>query len=319
MAQGKRKPQSVRERSTLPRKRAKRVEDKATEIREDGDMRTGQTVGACQERLSASGFLSGLSPVAASTFDSIKVTTTYPGGAVLFVEGEKPHGVFVLSSGRVKLSICSANGKMMILRIAKPGEILGLHAVVSNAGFQATAETIEACQVSFVRSDEFLRLLREHPQASLGAARQLSASYQEACEQLRAIGLCDSARKKVARFVLEWVEGGEMQGDGIHATLTITHEEIGQLIGTSRETITRALGDFKSRRWISIKGSLLLVKNVDALQAMVGSDMHSSWSGVAPQAGMNAGERNYMGLHSPVRSRETVPYAAARKGNAETR
>jgi CRP/FNR family cyclic AMP-dependent transcriptional regulator len=284
MAHLKRKPRSARGLSEPVRARAKGTGGKATETKGEGKMRPEQTVGARQERLSTSGFLSGLSLPAAGAFESIKVTTTYPAGAVLFVEGEKPNGTYVLSSGRVKLSICSANGKVMILRIAKPGEILGLHAVVSSAGFQATAETIEPCQVSFVRSDEFLRFLREYPEASLGAARQLSASYQEACEQLRAIGLCDSARKRVARFVLEWVEHGEMREDGIRSTLSLTHEEIGQLIGTSRETITRALGEFKMRRWISIKGSTLLVKNLDALQTMVGNDIRSSWSAEASPA-----------------------------------
>lgn len=221
---------------------------------------------------------------------------------MLFVQGQESQGVFVLSSGRAKLSIGSASGKVIILRIARPGEILGLHAVVSGTTFQATAETIEPCRVSFVRNDEFRRFLFDHPQASLEAAKQLSASYQEACEQLRALGLCDSAKKRVARFVLEWIESGEMKEDGIRATLTLTHEEIGQLIGTSRETITRALGDFKSRRWIAVKGSTLLVKNISALQGLVGSDLRSSWA-TAPAEGARA----YMSAEGPGLLRENYP------------
>lgn len=256
-------------------------------------MRTGQANGASRERMIASGFPWGLPHPVAAAFEAITVTTAYPSGAVLFVEGSEPRGAFVLLSGRAKLLISSASGKVMILRIANPGEILGLHAVVSGSGFQATAETIEPCRLSFVRRDEFLRFLREHPAVSLEAARQLSASYQEACDQLRAIGLCDSARKKVARFVLEWVESGERLKDGIRATMTLTHEEIGQLIGTSRETITRALGDFKSRGWVATKGSTMLVRDIDALQELVGEDMHSVWArggsaaGVLPYATMN--------------------------------
>jgi CRP/FNR family transcriptional regulator, cyclic AMP receptor protein len=277
----------------------------AAEKREEGKMRTGQASGAGRERFSASNFLSRLSPLASRALESIKVTTTYPAGAVLFVEAEQPRGAFMLSSGRAKLSICSASGKTMILRISGPGEILGLHAVVSNTGFQATAQTIEPCQVSFVRHDEFLRFLRQYPEASLEAARQLSASYQEACEQLRAIGLCDSARKRVARFVLEWVENGEMRDEGVRAMLTLTHEEIGQLIGTSRETITRALGDFKSRNWIAVKGTSLLVKNIRALKDLVGGDTPSSWAAAASKAEgavrlyLNAGHRRLAGESYP--------------------
>jgi CRP/FNR family transcriptional regulator, cyclic AMP receptor protein len=268
-------------------------------------MRTGLARGAGRERLSASNFLSRLSPLASRALESIKVTTTYPAGSVLFVEEEQPRGAYVLSSGRAKLSICSASGKTMILRIAGSGEILGLHAVVSNASFQATAQTIEPCQVSFVRRDEFLRFLFEYPEASLEAARQLSASYQEACEQLRAIGLCDSARKRVARFVLEWVENGEVRDEGVRAILTLTHEEIGQLIGTSRETITRALGDFKSRNWIAVKGTSLLVKNIRALKELVGGDTPSSWAAAASKA--EGAVRLYLNVHHGRLAGESCP------------
>lgn len=268
-------------------------------------MRRGQPNRAYSQRASAFSFLSGLSPAAGADFESIRVTTTYPHGAVLFVEGEEPRGVFVLSSGRAKLSIGSASGRVMILRIARPGEILGLHAVVSSAGFQATAETIEPCQVSFVRREEFLRFLHEHPSASLEAARQLSACYQEACEQLRAIGLCDSARKKVARFVLEWVEDGERREDGIRATLSLTHEEIGQLIGASRETITRALGEFKLRQWVAIKGSTLWVKDARALRDLVGDDTYSSWATGRVQAELEKSARPYFNSRNLVVVRDS--------------
>lgn len=242
---------------------------------EEGDMLKGEETVGRRERISAANFLSSLPATAVAAYEGITVTTQYPSGAVLFVEGESPRGVFVLVSGRVKLSIGSPSGKVMILRIAQAGEILGLHAVVSGAAFQATSQSIEPCKVSFVRSAEFLRFLREYPQASLEAARQLSASYQEACDQLRAIGLCDSARQRVAKFVLEWVAKGPVLMNGIRATLTLTHEEIGQLIGTSRETITRTFGDFRARRWILTEGSTLVVRNRKALEALAGSEVAS--------------------------------------------
>ncbi len=271
-------------------------------------MRTGEQNSAGQPHLGAGGLLSGLSRPEVAAFEAIQVTTTYPSGAVLFVEGEVPRGVFVLLSGRAKLLIGSSSGKIMILRIAKPGEILGLHAVVSKAVFQATAQTLERCRVSFVRGDEFLRFLREHPKASLEAARQLSASYQEACDQLRAIGLCDSARQRVARFVLEWAENGQKRADGILTTLTLTHEEIGQLIGTSRETITRAFGDFRARRWILTHGSKLVVQNKKALQALAGRDAYSSWSSESAYAEAGSGTGAFMSPHESAQVSQNQPW-----------
>ncbi|HUZ47609.1 MAG TPA: Crp/Fnr family transcriptional regulator [Terriglobia bacterium] len=230
----------------------------------------GNKVGVFPE--GSEGFPGGLSPDASKAFDAIKLGINYPSGSVLFIEGEASRGVFVLSKGRVKLSLTSPNGKVMILRIAKPGEILGLHAVISRVNFQATAETLEPCQIDFVRGDDFLRFLRQHPQVALLAARQLSASYQETCQQLRALGLSASAREKVARFLVEWSESGEKRKGGIQTRLTLTHEEIGQLIGTSRETITRILGDFRERRWIAIRGSVLQLYDKVALEDLLGRE-----------------------------------------------
>jgi hypothetical protein len=85
------------------------------------------------------------------SFEAIKFTSTYPKGAVLFVEGQAPHGIFVLCKGRVKLSICSTDGKPLILKIAEPAEVLGLSATVSGHPYELTAGTIDPCQVNFVK------------------------------------------------------------------------------------------------------------------------------------------------------------------------
>lgn len=96
---------------------------------------------SCTQR--ADGFFCQLSAAPLKAFEALKFTTSYPEGAALFVEGESPRGVLVLCKGRVKLSMNSSEGKTLILRIIGPGEVLGLHAAVSNTPYQATAETLE--------------------------------------------------------------------------------------------------------------------------------------------------------------------------------
>jgi CRP/FNR family transcriptional regulator, cyclic AMP receptor protein len=198
--------------------------------------------------------------------EAIRFTTTYPGGAVLFAEGDAPRGVMVLCKGRAKVSVTSGAGKSLILRVAKPGEVLALHSVVSNQPCQATVETLEPCQVSFFRREDFLRFLKEHSEASLMAAQQLSASYETACEQVRSIGLSGSAPEKLARFLLDWTADAKQTGREVRAVLTLTHEEIGQMIGTSRETVTRTLGELKSQQLVSLKGSMLVIPDRTALE-----------------------------------------------------
>ncbi|HKN24352.1 MAG TPA: Crp/Fnr family transcriptional regulator, partial [Candidatus Acidoferrum sp.] len=194
----------------------------------------------------------------------------YPKGAVLFVEGQAPRGIFVLCKGRVKLSICSTEGKTLILKIAEPGEVLGLSATVSGKPYQLRAETMDPCQVNFVKRDDFLCFLKEHSDACLRVAEQLSAKYNSACHEIRALGLSHSAGEKLAKLLLECsAKNGEATKSEPRLKLAFTHEEIAQMIGTSRETVTRLFGDLKKRQIVQSKGSALLIRNKAALKAMV--------------------------------------------------
>lgn len=202
-------------------------------------------------------------------FDAIKYSAAYPGGAMLFTEGQFPRGIYMLCKGRVKLSITAADGKTLILKIVEPGEVLGLHATVSGSPYEMTAETLHPCQVNFVKREDFLKFLRDHGDACMQAAHHLSTSMQSAYEQIRSLGLSHSAREKLARVLLEWAVTGEETKDGTRVKLAMTHEEIAQMIGTSRETVTRILAEFKTKQYAQIKGSNLVIRNRAALERMV--------------------------------------------------
>ncbi len=224
----------------------------------------------CQTcKIRSKGFFCDLSPGALRAFDAIKFSITYPRGAVLFGEGEEPRGIFVLCQGSAKLTLNSSEGKTIILKIAEPGEVLGLNAILSGKPYGATAEVLHACQVNFVRREDFLRFLREHADAALSAAQVLSNSYQAARGQIRTLGLAGSAQEKLARLLLEWSAGGQETKQSTRVKLALTHEEIGQIIGASRETVTRGLAEFKSRHFASVHGSTLTIQDRAALESLV--------------------------------------------------
>jgi len=206
------------------------------------------------------------------SFETLKYATVFPKGAVLFVEGQSPRGVFMLCTGRVKLTTCSSDGKALITRIAEGGEVLGLSATVSGRPYMATAETLIPCQVNFIKREDFLRFLRENGTASLRVSEHLSNNYHNVFEQVRSLGLSHSASEKLAKLMLEWcAKNGNENEKGISLKLTLTHEEIAQIIGSSRETVTRLLGNFKKKQIIHIKGSTLIILDKAALVAMVSS------------------------------------------------
>ena len=188
---------------------------------------------------------------------------------MLFVEGQSPRGVFILCSGKVKLSTSSADGKTLILRISEIGEVLGLAAVVSGKPFQATAEVLEPTQANFISRNEFLEFLRGHGEAALRVAQQLAENYHHALSEMRTIGLSHSAGEKLARFLLDWIAEHHTGNGEIKVKLTLTHEEIAQMIGASRETVTRLFTDFKKKQLLQIKGSTLVIRDRAGLEKIL--------------------------------------------------
>jgi CRP/FNR family transcriptional regulator, cyclic AMP receptor protein len=157
--------------------------------------------------------------------DAISSPATYPRGAVLFVEGQEPRGIFILCNGRVKLYGGSPSGKTLIFRIAEAGEIIGLPGTLSAKPYEVTAEALEPTQANFIRRDDFLAFLRRHGETALRVAEMLSNIYHATCQEVRYLGLSSSAAEKLARFLLDLKPAKNSHAGEIHANLLLTHEE----------------------------------------------------------------------------------------------
>jgi CRP/FNR family transcriptional regulator, cyclic AMP receptor protein len=218
-------------------------------------------------KLRADRIFCNLPATALQNFEDIKFATAYPPGAVLFVEGQLPRGIFVLCKGSVKLSINSPSGRTMIVKLAEPGEALGLSATISGKPYEVTAETIDPCQVNFVKRDDFLRFVKDDVEVCFKVAEQLSEKYHTACREVRSLGLSHSAAEKLAKLLLEWSSmDGEAAKPEPRLKIRLTHEEIAQMIGTSRETVTRLFADMKKHQIVQAKGSTLVIRDTAALR-----------------------------------------------------
>jgi CRP/FNR family cyclic AMP-dependent transcriptional regulator len=198
--------------------------------------------------------------------DRISHPNSFPAGALLFVEGQTARGVYLLCHGYAKLMTTNRDGKTLILKIARPGEILGLDAVISGRPYEFTVETLHASQLAFVSREDFLRFLRSHGDACLYAAQHLSRDCRSVYESIRSIGLSHSVTEKLARLLLQWSADARSADGTVRIKVALTHEEIAQLIGSSRETVTRILGEFKKRRVLEVHGSTVVMRNVSALE-----------------------------------------------------
>ncbi len=212
-----------------------------------------------------------LSPQAGQRLNEIKSTAVYPKGAMLFIEGQQPRGVFVLCSGKVKLSTSSREGKTIITKISDSGDVLGLNAVISNRPYEVTAEMMEPGQGNFIPRDSLMHMLKDYPEMAVRIAQQLSRNYFTAYEEIRTLGLAASPSEKFAKLLLTWSTKSAQSDGSAQVKLTVTHEEVAEMIGTTRETVSRLFSEFKKKQLMQLKGATLVIRSRPALEKIVQS------------------------------------------------
>jgi CRP/FNR family transcriptional regulator, cyclic AMP receptor protein len=214
-----------------------------------------------------------LSLRALEDLNKVKCRTSYPAGAKLFDEGQPPRGVFVLCAGTAKLSTSSSSGRTIITRIGRSGEVLGLNAAISGRCYSVSAEMMESGQANFIARDSLLHLMRDHNDVAVGVGEQLSAVYYTAHEEVRTLGLTTDPAQRLAKLLLAWTtsarqnDGGD---DSLPVTLALNHEEIGQTIGVTRQTVTRLLSEFRKREMLQFRKSVLCIQDRPALEKISG-------------------------------------------------
>jgi CRP/FNR family transcriptional regulator len=197
--------------------------------------------------------------------DSIGVQWSLPRGAVLFQEDDPSNNVDVICYGQVKLSCTSPEGKTLIVKIACAGDVLGLGAAISGSPYEVTAEAIEPTLVKNIRRDDFIAFLERHGEASMHAAQSLSNEYRAAFYDAKRLALSPSAAGRLASVLLDWGRNASCGKTQMQFTMALTHEELASFAGTSRETVTRVLGQLRKQKLIRIKGTSLTILDPEKL------------------------------------------------------
>jgi CRP/FNR family transcriptional regulator, cyclic AMP receptor protein len=214
------------------------------------------------------GFFCRFSAPVMRAVDMISHHTVMPEGALLFVEGQTSRGIFILCSGKVKLSTTSKEGKVLILKQAETGEVLGLSAAISGTDYEMTAETASACQLNFIGRQDFMKILQNESEVGMHAALWLSREFQGAYRDIHDLVLARSSSGKLARLLLSCAPRDAQVSKEQHLRSAMTHEEMAQRIGSSRETVTRLLSNLKKKRLIRIEGATLIIRDRTGLEAM---------------------------------------------------
>jgi CRP/FNR family cyclic AMP-dependent transcriptional regulator len=215
------------------------------------------------------GFFCDLSVSGLACLKQVGETRVFPEGRQLFVEDQQAEGIFIVCEGRVMLSMSAVDRTIVLLRVIRPGEILGVSSSLSGRPHEFSAEALECCQVHFIARSDFLQFLRQHNEACMHVVRQLATKYGATCERVRSLVLFRTAPARLAHVLLDStaeVDGGDALAS---AMLPLSRENLAAMGGTPRDTITRMLRKLQERRILAVDGGRIVVRNRDALRLLL--------------------------------------------------
>jgi len=186
-------------------------------------------------------------------------------GRVLFAEGEPVRGVYILRTGRATVSISSSQGRVVMLRLAQAGDVLGLNSTVRNCPYDTTVKILEPCRVDFIPRAKLIELMRQDSVAAHAILNLLSRELTELTDRAKLLLLPQTVSGRLGRLLLEW---GNEHGstESMRLDKLLTHEEIAQMICSTRETVTRLLGTLARQRVIHVTADSIVIRDRRALE-----------------------------------------------------
>ncbi|MEG9432858.1 Crp/Fnr family transcriptional regulator [Terriglobus sp. ADX1] len=202
--------------------------------------------------------------------DNQSVTLEYPRGSILFREGERGAAIFLVCSGKVKVSASSSEGRSAIVRVAHHSDVLGMSAVLGETEYEVTAEALEPCMVRVLHARALKQFMAEFRDATIGVAQALAQDYKAAFQEIRRIALPETPAGRLSRLILDWAEEHAAIGSSSFV-INLTHEELASMTSTTRETITRTLSRLRKDNVITTKGVSFTILNPAMLHQLAAS------------------------------------------------
>ncbi|MEX1190152.1 MAG: Crp/Fnr family transcriptional regulator [Bacteroidia bacterium] len=187
-----------------------------------------------------------------------KGCTLYKKGQIVFNAGAYPHGLYCVKEGKIKIFRIGDEGKEQIVRLAKGGDILGYRALLSGDKYASGAEVLEDSKICFIPQKAFLCLVEGNGVLSMQLMKLLSKDLKNA--EHRMIDLAQKpVRERVAEALLYLKNTYGFEDDGITISVSLSREDIANIVGTATETAIRLLSEFKNDKVIALKGKRISI------------------------------------------------------------
>lgn len=187
---------------------------------------------------------------------------------MLFSPGVPCEAIYFIEKGRVRVTRLSSEGKTVILALLGPGELIG-EAAWDSGEHDSYAETLEESRVYQIGREAFQNFIRENPEFGLRLIQILGGRLKQAQARIEDL-VFRQVPSRVARLLLTLAEShGKVTPSGIRVEFPLTHQEIADMVGSSRVTVTQILNKFRSSHWIEIESKRVTIHNLTALEELV--------------------------------------------------
>jgi CRP/FNR family transcriptional regulator len=191
-----------------------------------------------------------------------------PKHQMIFSPGAPSDAIYFIEKGRVRLTRLSTEGKTVILALLGPGDLIG-EAAWEAGEHDSYAETLEDSRIYQISREAFQSLIRENPEFGIRLIQIIGSRLKQAQARIEDL-VFRQVPSRVARLLLTLAENhGKVTPKGIRVEFPLTHQEIADLVGSSRVTVTQILNRFRSSHWIDIESKRVTIHDLNALEEVV--------------------------------------------------
>lgn len=232
--------------------------------RREGEMKSAQRLFSLRQ----SELFESFNPVELGRLLGILEEQELPKHHMLFSPGTPCQAIYFIEKGRVRVTRLSPEGKTVILALLGPGELIG-EAAWELGEHDSYAETLEESRIFQISREAFQNYIRENPEFGLRLIEVLGVRLKQAQARIEDL-VFRQVPSRVARLLLTLAEShGRVTPSGIRVEFPLTHQEIADMVGSSRVTVTQILNKFRSSHWIDIESKRVTIHNMDALEELV--------------------------------------------------
>ena len=227
-------------------------------LKQEGKMETIDTI----KRVS---FFSNLSSEHLEKIADLTLTRNYKKDMLLFLEGEPGEAFYFVKKGKVKVYRSYPDGREHIISILGEGDVFAEVTLFSNMSYPASASAYDDCTIGFIRNSDMEHLITEAPSMALELIKVMSQKLIFAQQKIRDLTFADVFARTAAELLKLSEQYGEKDGKGVRITVEFSRQQLAELVGTTRETISRVISKFKKEKSICEDGNNIIITDMDKL------------------------------------------------------